>query len=154
MGFPERPRRSPLAGHHPGHATWTMGGRPGGAAALGTRPGDLRGGARRSRRAGPTVARRCQDGGPWRRLLPGIVLLGSGPATRQQEITAALMYGGPEALVTGLEACRRHGVRRGPAPPGRSTCSCPRSGSSRARSSWSSNARRGSRRRSCGTASR
>jgi hypothetical protein len=67
---------------------------------------------------GPTVARRCQDGGPWRRLLPGIVLLGSGPATRQQEITAALMYGGPDALVTGLEACRRHGVRRGPEPPG------------------------------------
>jgi hypothetical protein len=68
---------------------------------------------------GPTVARRCQDGGPWRRLLPGIVLLGSGPATRQQEITAALMYGGPDALVTGLEACRRHGVRRGPEPPGK-----------------------------------
>jgi len=66
---------------------------------------------------GPTVARRCQDGGPWRRLLPGIVLLGSGPATRQQEITAALMYGGPDALVTGLEACRRYGVRRGPEPP-------------------------------------
>jgi hypothetical protein len=65
---------------------------------------------------GPTIARRCQDGGPWRRLLPGIVLLGSGPPTRQQEITAALMYGGREALVTGLEACRRYGVRRGPEP--------------------------------------
>jgi hypothetical protein len=65
---------------------------------------------------GPTVARRCRDGGRWRRLLPGIVLLGTGPPTRQQQIVAALMYGGPDALVTGLEACRRHGVRRGPEP--------------------------------------
>jgi hypothetical protein len=40
---------------------------------------------------GPTVARRCQDGGPWRGLLPGIVMLGNGPPTRQQEITAALL---------------------------------------------------------------
>ncbi len=34
--------------------------------------------------------------------------------------------------MTGLEACRRHGVRRGPIPVARSTCSFPRSGSSRA----------------------
>ena len=107
--------------------------RPRGAAAHGTRRRDPRGGARRSRRAGADRRPACQDGGPWRRLLPGIVLLGSGPATRQQEITAALMYGGPDALVTGLEACRRHGVRRGSAiRRGRSTCSCPTSGSSRA----------------------
>jgi hypothetical protein len=31
-------------------------------------------------------------------------------------LTAALMYAGPTAMVTGLEACRRQGVRRGPGP--------------------------------------
>ena len=67
---------------------------------------------------GPTIARRCQDGGRWRRLLPGIVLLGTGPPTRRQRLSAALLYGGPHTIVTGLEACRRHGVRRGPDPNG------------------------------------
>jgi hypothetical protein len=65
-----------------------------------------------------TVYARCRDGGPWQRLLPGIVLLHSGPATEQQRVVAALLHGGPDARLTGLEACRRHGVRRGPAPDG------------------------------------
>jgi hypothetical protein len=51
-------------------------------------------------------------------LLPGIVLLHSGLATEQQRVVAALLHGGPDARLTGLEACRRHGVRRGPAPDG------------------------------------
>jgi hypothetical protein len=67
---------------------------------------------------GTTIAERCRDGGRWRRLLPGIVLLGSGPATPSQRVAAALVYGGPRAVLTGLEACRRHGVRRGPDPSG------------------------------------
>ena len=67
---------------------------------------------------GTTIAERCRDGGRWRRLLPGVVLLGSGPPTPRQRVAAALVYGGPRSAVTGLEACRRHGIRRGPDPGG------------------------------------
>lgn len=61
-----------------------------------------------------TVYRRCLDGGPWRRVLPGIVLLFTGRPTTDQLVHAALLLCGPDALVTGIEACRRHGLRRGP----------------------------------------
>lgn len=61
-----------------------------------------------------TAYRRCIEGGPWQRVLPGIVLLHSGQPTRDQLVAAALLYGGPAALVTGLEACRRHGQRQLP----------------------------------------
>ena len=36
------------------------------------------------------------------------------PPTRQQLVEAALLYGGQNALVSGLEACRRHGLRNLP----------------------------------------
>jgi hypothetical protein len=62
-----------------------------------------------------TVYRRCREGGPWRRLLPGVVALFTGTPTRDQYVLAALLLCGPDAVVTGLEACRRHGLRRGPA---------------------------------------
>jgi hypothetical protein len=68
--------------------------------------------------AGATIAHRCRDGGRWRRVLPGIVLLNGDPPTPRQRVAAALIYGGPDAILTGLEACRRHGVRRGPDPAG------------------------------------
>ncbi|MQA60411.1 MAG: hypothetical protein GEU86_02725 [Actinophytocola sp.] len=58
--------------------------------------------------------RRCGVGGPWRRLLPGVVSLHNGPPTRRQQLAAALLYGGEDALVTGAEACRRHGLRNVP----------------------------------------
>ena len=61
-----------------------------------------------------TVYKRCLPGGPWRRLLPGVVSLFTGTPTPGQYVHAALLLCGPEALVTGLEACRRHGIRRGP----------------------------------------
>ena len=61
-----------------------------------------------------TVYHRCRDGGPWQRLAPGIILLTTGQPTANQLVTAALLHGGPDAVLTGLEACRRHGVRRGP----------------------------------------
>jgi hypothetical protein len=48
--------------------------------------------------------------------LPGIIVLGNGHLTRHQLVLAALEYAGEDAMVTGLEACRRHGVRRGPEP--------------------------------------
>jgi hypothetical protein len=61
-----------------------------------------------------TVYRRCRSGGPWQLLLPAVILLTTGTPTRDQLVTGALSYAGDGALVTGLEACRRHGVRRGP----------------------------------------
>jgi hypothetical protein len=59
----------------------------------------------------PTAYRRCTPGGPWQRPLPGIVILHNAPPSRRQLVEAALLYAGPEAVVTGLEACRRHGLR-------------------------------------------
>jgi hypothetical protein len=62
----------------------------------------------------PTIYRRCRSGGPWQLLLPAVVLLSNGTPTRDQLVRGALTYAGADALVTGLEACRRHGIRRGP----------------------------------------
>lgn len=64
-----------------------------------------------------TSYKRCQPGGPWRWLLPGIVLLSSGAPTRRQQVDAALLHCGPAAVVTGTEAVRRHGLVRVPADP-------------------------------------
>lgn len=61
-----------------------------------------------------TVYHRCLDGGPWRRLLPGVVLLSNGSPTIDQLLHAALLLGGPGAVITGLHACRKQGLRRGP----------------------------------------
>ncbi len=61
-----------------------------------------------------TIYKRCLDGGPWQRILPGVVLLFTGPPSRDHEVTAALLLCGGDAMVTGLEACRRYGLRRGP----------------------------------------
>ncbi|WP_156935390.1 hypothetical protein [Pseudonocardia spinosispora] len=63
-----------------------------------------------------SIYRRCRDNGPWQRLLPGVIMLHSGPPTPSQRLAAALIYGGPDSMVTGLQACRRYGVSRGPAP--------------------------------------
>lgn len=58
---------------------------------------------------------KCRPGGPWQRTHPGVVLLHNGPPTRDQQLTAALLRAGPGAVVTGAEACRRHGLpARGP----------------------------------------
>lgn len=61
-----------------------------------------------------TSYRRCQPGGPWRWLLPGIVMLSNGQPTAHQRVVAALLHGGPEAMVSGTEAARRHGLRHVP----------------------------------------
>jgi hypothetical protein len=62
-----------------------------------------------------TAYRRCLPGGPWQRLLPGILVLANTKPTRRQLIEAALLYAGPGAVVTGLESCQRHGLRNTPA---------------------------------------
>ncbi|MET0234677.1 MAG: hypothetical protein ABW224_08585 [Kibdelosporangium sp.] len=58
-----------------------------------------------------SVKRRCSPGGPWRSLLPGVVLLSDATPTRRQVVQAALRYAGREAVVTGQDALALHGVR-------------------------------------------
>lgn len=63
-----------------------------------------------------TIYRRCRPGGPWRLLAPGVVLLATGVPTRRQRLHAALLHGGRDAVLTGLDAARLHGLRRGTVP--------------------------------------
>ncbi len=68
-----------------------------------------------------TIARRCRPGGPWQALLPGIVLLHSGPPGRDDRRRAALLYGGrggEPCVITGLDALDLHGLRNIPRPGG------------------------------------
>ncbi|WP_083753601.1 hypothetical protein [Actinosynnema sp. ALI-1.44] len=60
---------------------------------------------------GATVNRRCLPGGPWQRLLPGVLLLDRTAPTRWQLIQAALRYAGEGAVVTGSDALTLHGLR-------------------------------------------
>lgn len=60
-----------------------------------------------------TIARRVRNG-VWQRLARGVVLLQSGPPTRDQMVEAARLYARPEGVVSGLESLRRHGLRRLP----------------------------------------
>jgi hypothetical protein len=63
-----------------------------------------------------TSYRRCLPGGPWQRLLPGVVLLRTGRPTRRQLVEGALVYSGDQAVITGLESCRRQGLKRDARP--------------------------------------
>ncbi|WP_410620464.1 hypothetical protein [Amycolatopsis sp. cmx-8-4] len=63
-----------------------------------------------------TVTRRCEPNGPWQRLLPGIVLLENGEPTGEHRIRAALLHGRAGALLTGIHAMHRHGLRSAPEP--------------------------------------
>lgn len=60
------------------------------------------------------IASRCRAGGPWRRLLPGVILLDDGAPTRRQQLRAAVFYGCDGAVITGVDALRAHGVRLAP----------------------------------------
>lgn len=53
---------------------------------------------------------RTRRDGPWRRLLPGVYVTHNGPPTLTQRITAALLYAGPDALLTGTTALQQHRV--------------------------------------------
>ncbi|MGV9292860.1 hypothetical protein [Amycolatopsis sp. NPDC003676] len=63
-----------------------------------------------------SIYRRCLPGGPWRRLLPGVVLLLPCEPDPAQQIEAALLRGGPDSMVTGLWAARLHGLSQVPEP--------------------------------------
>lgn len=54
---------------------------------------------------------RCERGGPWQRLLPGVLLLAATPPTRAQWARAALCYAGAGAQLTGVDALHLHGMR-------------------------------------------
>ena len=56
------------------------------------------------------IYQKCLPGGPWQRLLPGIILLHNTRPTRRELVIAALLYAGPQAVITGAEACRRYGL--------------------------------------------
>jgi hypothetical protein len=53
---------------------------------------------------------RIRPGGPWQELLPGVYLALTGTPTTVQAETASLLYAGPDSLLTGVAALRRHGV--------------------------------------------
>lgn len=59
------------------------------------------------------IRHRAQKGGPWRPCLPGVYLTVTGTPTRVQRETAAALYAGPRAVITGAAALRFH---RLPAP--------------------------------------
>lgn len=63
-----------------------------------------------------SVYRRCLPGGPWRRLLPGIILLHPVEPSDEQRLQAALIRGGESSMITGLWALRRYGLREFPEP--------------------------------------
>ncbi|MCP2294730.1 hypothetical protein APR11_001137 [Nocardia amikacinitolerans] len=56
------------------------------------------------------IVRRCAPGGPWQRILPGVVLLHNGRPTPSQRNQAALSYAGPEAVLTGHAGLGVHGL--------------------------------------------
>jgi hypothetical protein len=56
------------------------------------------------------IYQKCLPGGPWQRLLPGIILLHNAQPTRREQAIAALLYAGPHAVITGAEACRQYGL--------------------------------------------
>ena len=66
---------------------------------------------------GSSVYRRCQPGGPWQRVLPGVLLLGNSPPTPMQRVQAALRYAEPDGVLTGRHALVLHGMRSAPPMP-------------------------------------
>jgi hypothetical protein len=58
---------------------------------------------------------RVRVGGPWQVLLPGVYLAASGIASMSQKELAALLYAGPDSIVTGPIALMHHSIRSGSA---------------------------------------
>jgi hypothetical protein len=60
--------------------------------------------------SGPVMRYRSRDGGPWQALVPGVYLMRTGDPSEQQRDMAALLYAGPDGVLTGPAALRRFGV--------------------------------------------
>jgi hypothetical protein len=58
-----------------------------------------------------TIEYRLRQDGPWRQVLPGVYLAVTGTATADQRDMAALLYAGPQSVITGPVAVRRHNLR-------------------------------------------
>ena len=58
----------------------------------------------------PSAIYRRVRSGQWQRLLPTVILTTSGQPTRRQLIVAAILFGGPGAMVDGSDACVWYGV--------------------------------------------
>jgi len=56
------------------------------------------------------LAHRIRAGGSWQALLPGVYLGVTGRPDHDQLETAALLYAGPDSVLTGPAALRRHGL--------------------------------------------
>ena len=54
------------------------------------------------------VSHRLREAGPWQPILPGVYLTVTGKPTRTQREIAAVLYGGPFAIITGLAAVHYH----------------------------------------------
>jgi hypothetical protein len=54
---------------------------------------------------------RLRPDGPWRQILPGVYLTVTGSPTQEQREAAALLYAGPQSVITGAVAVRRHNLR-------------------------------------------
>jgi hypothetical protein len=52
------------------------------------------------------IGYRLRAGGPWQPVLPGVYLTSPGTPTQAQRETAAVIYGGPQAVITGVAARR------------------------------------------------
>ncbi|WP_354003498.1 hypothetical protein [Rhodococcus spelaei] len=59
--------------------------------------------------SGYAIDARCRSGGPWQRILPGLILLHNGIPTQRQRRSAALRYCGADAVLTGRAALAEHG---------------------------------------------
>lgn len=60
-----------------------------------------------------TIAARVRSG-MWQRPFLGVIVMQSGPLTREQFMLAAMLHCGNDAVLTGAEAVRRHGLHRVP----------------------------------------
>ena len=54
---------------------------------------------------------RIKPGGPWQRLLPGTYLTSTGQPTRQQLEIAAVLFAGPDSLITGPAAMGNYKIQ-------------------------------------------
>jgi hypothetical protein len=54
---------------------------------------------------------RIKPGGPWQRLLPGTYLTSTGQPTRQQLEVAAVLFAGPDSLITGPAAMGNYKIQ-------------------------------------------
>ena len=58
-----------------------------------------------------TVSVWCKPGGKWQKMLPGVYLAVTGTPTQEQRQLAALLYAGPESVLTGPAAMRTRRLR-------------------------------------------